>query len=164
MKIFSSDYLKHLSFQAKNNQRKRQHSNIHQTFEEPCQRLFNAIEPGSYIQPHRHISDRRDELLVALHGLMAVMIFDEQGNIIDVIQFGTEKFGSGVHLAVEIPPNVWHTVVALEQGSVLLEVKAGPFNPEKPKDLASWAPTEKSLEAEKYLQRILQHTNNRDLK
>ena len=53
MKIFSTDYLDGLTAKAQVNPRKRQHQNIHESYEDPCQRLFNAIEPGN-IRPHRH--------------------------------------------------------------------------------------------------------------
>jgi cupin fold WbuC family metalloprotein len=155
MKIFSAEYLHDLSSQAKSNPRQRQHCNIHESYQAACQRLFNAIEPGSYIRPHRHSSDPRDELLVAVRGLMALVTFDGQGQITNVIRFGTEKFGGNVTCAVEVPPSVWHTVVALEPGSVLLEIKAGPFDPGQPKDLAGWAPREDDPAAKRYCENIL---------
>ena len=62
MKVFSSQYLDDLTSAAENNPRKRQHRNIHQDYSEYCQRLFNAIEPDSYIRPHRHASDPKETL------------------------------------------------------------------------------------------------------
>ena len=75
MKIFNSEYLDALSGQAKENPRQRQHRNIHQSYKDASQRLFNAIEPGSYIRPHKHAADPRDELLIAVRGLMALVTF-----------------------------------------------------------------------------------------
>lgn len=34
----------------------------------------------------------------------------------------------------------WYTIVALDPGCVLLDVKTGPFDPDQPKELAPWAP------------------------
>lgn len=155
MKIFTNDYLNALTTEAKYNSRLRQHRNIHQDYQEPCQRLFNAIEPGSYIRPHRHASDPRDELLVAVRGLMAVVTFDDQGEITNIIRLGTEKFGAGLCSTVEVPSSEWHTVIALESGAVLLEIKSGPFDPHQPKDLASWAPVEGSSAVGNYFQTLL---------
>ena len=56
--------------------------------------------------------------------------------------------------AVELEPDTWHTVVALESGCILLEVKAGPFDPSQPKDIASWAPEEGTPQARAYLQKL----------
>jgi cupin fold WbuC family metalloprotein len=154
MKLFTNDYLNALTSQAQAHTRLRQHQNIHQDYQEPCQRLFNAIEPGSYIRPHRHLSDPRDELLIAIHGLLAVVAFDDGGKITSAVRLGSEKFGTDICRIVEIPPSIWHTVIALRTGSVLLEIKAGPFDPERPKDLAGWAPEENSIEAAAFLQTI----------
>lgn len=81
MKVFSADYLNKLTAQAQDNLRKRQHCNIHESYADPCQRLFNAIEPDSYIPPHRHATDPKDELLIAVRGSMAMVTFDEQGMV-----------------------------------------------------------------------------------
>lgn len=151
MKVFSADYLKELTAQAQGNPRKRQHRNIHESYRDPCQRLFNAIEPNSYIRPHRHATDPRDELLIAVRGSMALVTFDEQGMVTKVVRFGADRNGEGLAVGAEVPANTWHTVIALEPGCVLLEVKAGPFDPNQPKDLAPWAPDEGAPAALAYL-------------
>jgi len=155
METFTGLFLRNLSNRAVENPRKRQHLNIHQNYQEACQRLFNAIEPGSYIRPHRHASEPRDELLIAIRGSMALITFDEQGSVTEILRFGSEKFGSDLAVGAEVASRTWHTVVALEPGCVLLEVKAGPFDPNKPKDLASWAPEEGSTAALSYLQQLM---------
>lgn len=155
MKVFGVDCLNKLTAQAHVNSRKRQHRNIHASYEEPCQRLFNAIEPGSYIRPHRHATNPRDELLVALRGLMALLTFDGQGKVTGVVRFGSDRRCEDIAFGVEVPANTWHTAIALEPGCVLLEVKAGPFDPNKPKDLAPWAPNEGSPAALPYLKKLI---------
>lgn len=152
MKIFSAVQLNELVTKAEVSPRLRQHQNIHASFDEPCQRLFNAIEPDSYIRPHRHASAPRDELLLAVRGLMALVTFDDAGNVREVCRFGTEKYGLDVAVGVEVSPQTWHTVLALVPGAVLLEVKAGPFDPCQPKDLAEWAPIEGDLAHAAYLE------------
>ena len=154
MKIFDADYLNGLTTQALHNPRRRQHRNIHLSYADACQRLFNAIEPDSYIRPHRHASDPREELLVAVRGSMALLTFDDHGAITRVLRFGTERHGLDLAAGAEVPASTWHTVLALEPGSVLLEVKAGPFDPNQPKDLATWAPEEGTEDARLYLQQL----------
>jgi cupin fold WbuC family metalloprotein len=156
MKIFSAMQLSELVVQAEGAPRLRQHQNIHEGFGEPCQRLFNAIEPGSYIQPHRHLSVSRDELLIAIRGLMALVTFDDDGQMQRVVHFGSEKYGPELAVGVEVDPETWHTVVALNPGSILLEVKAGPFDPAQPKNLANWAPSENSPDADVYMHQLNQ--------
>lgn len=155
MKVFNVNYLNELTVQAQGNHRKRQHRNLHESYDAPCQRLFNAIEPGSYIRPHRHATDPRDELLIAVRGLMALVTFDGQGMATEVIYFGAHRNGEDFAAGVELPAGTWHTVIALEIGCVLLEVKAGPFDPRQPKDLASWAPEEGSPAAFAYLNQLI---------
>lgn len=154
MKIFGSDYLNELSAKALGNPRKRQHRNIHLTYQDTCQRLFNAIEPGSYIRPHRHSTDPRDEMLIAVRGSMALVTFDDFGGVNEVIRFGSNKQGEDWAIGAEVAASTWHTVIALEPSSVLLEVKAGPFDPDQPKDLAFWAPEEGSKESSEYLRKL----------
>lgn len=151
MKVFSADYLNGLTAKAQANPRKRQHRNIHESYADPCQRLFNAIEPGSYIRPHRHATDPKDELLVAVRGSMALVTFGEQGMVTKVVRFGAEGIGEGLAVGAEVPSSTWHTVVALTPGCILLEVKAGPFDPSRPKELAPWAPDESAVAVKDYL-------------
>ncbi len=155
MKVFSAGYLNELTAQAQCSPRKRQHRNIHDSYAHPCQRLFNAVEPGSYIRPHRHATDSRDELLIAIRGLMVLVTFDEQGMVTGVVSFGADRNSESFAVGVEVPANAWHTVIALEPGCVLLEVKAGPFDPNQPKDLAPWAPAEGSPAALAYLDKLI---------
>ena len=155
MKVFSADFLNNLTAQAQGSPRKRQHRNIHESYQDPCQRLFNAIEPGSYIRPHRHASDPRDELLIAVRGSMALVTFDEQGMVTEAVRFGERRNGEDFAVCVEVPAGTWHIVIALQSGSVLLEVKAGPFDPNQPKDLAPWAPDEGSPPALAYLNKLI---------
>ena len=155
MQVFKAEMLNGLVERAKASPRLRQHKNVHTSYQEPCQRLFNAIEIGSYIRPHKHASDPRDEMLVAVRGQMALLSFDDDGDVVDVVHFGTEAFGDDLAVGVELPANTWHTVLALVPGCVLLEVKAGPFDPNQPKDLAPWAPGEGSSLAQDYLAKLL---------
>jgi len=155
MKVFSADYMNELTAQAQCSPRKRQHRNIHESYADPCQRLFNAIEPGSYIRPHRHATDPRDELLIAVRGSMALVTFDERGMVTEVVRFGADRNGDGSAVGAEVPANTWHTVIALEAGCVLLEVKAGPFDSNQPKDLAPWAPNECGPNARQYLEKLI---------
>lgn len=154
MKIFDVGYLEGLMAAAKSNPRLRQHRNLHQSYDDPCQCLFNAIDPQSYIRPHRHASDPKEERLFAVRGLMALLTFDGFGKVVDIVRFGSEKYGDDLAVGVSIPPHIWHTVIALENKSILCEVKAGPFDPSQPKDLAAWAPGESTDRANDFLSHL----------
>ncbi len=146
---FSSSYLDSLTAQAIASPRRRQHRNVHADYAEQVQRLFNAIEPESYIRPHQHGLAPRSEMMIAIRGRMALIMFDDVGEITTFHHFAANQAGTAV--GVEVPAGCWHTVVALEPGSILLEVKAGPFDPSTPKEMAPWAPEEGTAAAWSYL-------------
>jgi cupin fold WbuC family metalloprotein len=153
MKDFSSEYLRELISQAESSRRRRQHRNIHLSYDDPCQRLFNAICVDSYIRPHRHRVDPKHETMVAVRGSFALILFDDAGVPGRVVRFAAGCSGVPAVLGagVELDPHEWHTVLAGEEGSVLLELKAGPFLPDAPKELAPWAPPEESNDAPGYM-------------
>ena len=68
MFILDNKMLDGLCQKAEHSPRRRQHLNIHCSYQESCQRLFNAIQPKSYIPPQRHSVANKQELLVAVRG------------------------------------------------------------------------------------------------
>jgi cupin fold WbuC family metalloprotein len=152
-------FLDDLKDKAKQSPRKRQHFNLHKDYDQLLQRFLNAVEPGSYIRPHNHISAGKTELFIVLNGRFLVIIFNEDGSILDhqVLKPFESPF------AVEIPPEAYHTVLSLETGSVALEIKDGPFDPSAAKDFAAWAPEEYTPEAEQYLNELVFRTTGGQL-
>jgi len=163
VKIFSPKLIDSLILKADKSPRLRMHQNIHQSYSEPCQRLFNAIGEGSYIRPHRHLLDPKIETLIAIKGKFALIEFDDIGNILSIIRFGTEKYYQDqvISVGVEISSTIWHTVIAEMSDSVLLEIKPGPFIEYSAKEFASWAPQEGSVEANHYLLHLKSEINRR---
>jgi cupin fold WbuC family metalloprotein len=154
LKVFSAEYLDSLVEEATQSPRARQHRNIHERFDDPCQRFLNAISPDSYIRPHRHSLDPKAETLIAVRGQFALVTFDDAGAIMNSVRFGTEKADAVLPVGADLPPGTWHTIIALVAGAILLELKAGPFNPNAAKEPAPWAPEEGTSEGNAYLQRL----------
>ena len=150
---FSPAFLDLLSQQAEQVTRQRQHINIHNNYSDPCQRLFNAIGINSYIRPHRHSIDPKDECLIAVRGRMALLVFNDIGQVDQVVKFGTQDNDAkqAIGVGVNLSGGVWHTVIAEMPGSILFEVKSGPFNPEQAKEWPAWAPAENTQDAVEYL-------------
>ena len=153
---FSETYLNSLTQAAYESPRRRQSRTIHITTDDPCQRLFNAIEMDSYVRPHRHKNDPKVETLFAIRGRFLLVTFNEQGEIEEVIPFHSEKYQSSNEsgVGVEIQVGVWHTIIATMPQSILLEVKAGPFNLELSKEPAPWSPAEETDEGQAYLAQL----------
>ena len=150
LKIIDENLLAELSQQAALNPRLRQNYNLHETLDDPCQRVINAVVPGSYIRPHRHLLTPKPELFVAISGKVALLIFSNTGDMDKAYILGT---ASPVR-AVDVPVGVWHTAISLEKGAVFLEVKPGPYVPVSASDFAPWAPEPETPEAVVYLQKL----------
>ena len=156
MKVFSSQYFEDLVNEASQSHRLRAHANVHGSYADQCQKLFNAIQVDSYIRPHRHSLDPKDECLVAIKGLFGFIMFTEQGLIESVILFGSEKYSEKLSIpsGLELTSGVWHTVVSLAENSILFEVKKGPFEPTLAKEFAPWAPKEGDKNVNLYLKQL----------
>lgn len=128
--------LAELSQQAQHNIRKRMNHNLHPELADPIQRLAIAMEPETYVRPHRH--EQTWELLTALRGRFLVLTFDESGVVLDRCVLGEEVS------VVETAQGVWHAVLSLDAGGVIFEVKQGPYAPFQAQDLAPWSPAAES--------------------
>lgn len=142
--------LSDVALEAAASPRRRKNRNFHPTDDHPGHRLLNAMEPDSYIPPHRHLDPTKDETMVCLKGRLGLVIFDEAGALTERIVAAP---GSDV-LGFDIPHGVFHSVVALESGTVFLEAKAGPYRPLTAEERAPWAPLEGEPEAPSYLERL----------
>ncbi len=138
MKVIDQKAFDDASQNALRSPRRRSNWNLHEKLDDPVQRLFNAIEPGTYIRPHRHGDPATWELFLLVRGSAVLLTFDDSGRV-------TERFSlaaGGRQTGVEIPPRTWHTMVSLEPGTIFFEVKQGPYVPPQPENIASWAPAE----------------------
>ncbi len=127
--------------------RQRRNLNFHPADTCPSNRLLNAIEPESYVPPHRHLDPTKDETLFVLRGAIGVLLFDEQGRVTErrVLRAGGDTVG------IDIMHGTIHSLVALEPGTIAFEAKAGPFADRTPAELPGFAPAEGSAEAPAYL-------------
>jgi cupin fold WbuC family metalloprotein len=142
--------LEALSRVAADTPRRRQHLNLHSDYADPCQRLFNAVEPGSYIRPHRHADPPKPEFFLAVCGRFVLLLFDDAGTVTRAVHLAPD----GPYVAVDVPAGTWHTIVALEPGSVFFEAKPGPYVALSDKDFPSWAPAEQSAQSLLYLEML----------
>ena len=130
--IINNIVLNNLSDQAKANPRLRQSLDLRNSDADKSQRMLNAIEPGSEMPIHRH--KYTSETVVCLRGRLVEEFYDELERICtDRI----ELTPGGSNFLVNVPAGQWHTVRALESGSVLLECKDGKYEPLGPEDVLS---------------------------
>ena len=156
-KIVSPELLNELSQKAASIPRMRLNHNFHDDLADPINRMLNALEPGTYLQPHKHENPDKREVFIVLRGSLVVVFFDDIGNPTEFVLLDTQKG----NYAIEIPVGSWHTLIALETGSVVYEVKDGPYFPMTDKNFAIWAPKEGTSECDKYLRNLTDQYYNR---
>ena len=147
MHIIDRKLLDRLSTQAGENPRLRKNWNIHESDDFCCHRLLNAIEPGSYIRPHRHLDPTKNETFMIVGGRLGVILFDEAGLVAKKILLAAD----GDTLAVDIPHGIFHTAVSLATGTIFFEAKAGPYLPLADGEKAVWAPEDGTPDVAPYL-------------
>lgn len=121
-----------LTAEAKASPRLRMNLDLRNSAEDQSQRMLNAIEPGSPLPIHRH--RRSSETVVCLRGRLIWEFYDELERICTE---RVELSPNGPVVALNIPIGQWHTVKALESGSVILEMKDGAYEPTGPEDILS---------------------------
>ena len=113
-----------LTAKAKESPRLRMNLDLRDSAEDTSQRMLNAIEPGSPLPIHRH--QNTSETVVCLRGRLVEEFYD------DLERICTERIElspGGPIVALNIPAGQWHTVQALESGTVILEMKNGKYEP-----------------------------------
>ena len=113
-----------LTAKAKVSPRLRMNLDLRDSAEDTSQRMLNAIEPGSPLPIHRH--QNTSETVICLRGRLVEEFYD------DLERICTERIElspGGPIVALNIPAGQWHTVQALESGTVILEMKNGKYEP-----------------------------------
>ena len=116
--------LDELTEKAKESPRFRMNMDLRDSEEDTSQRMLNAIEPGSPLLIHRH--QKTSETVVCLRGRLVEEFYN------DLERICTERIElspNGPVVALNIPAGQWHTVSALESGTVILEMKNGAYEP-----------------------------------
>ena len=116
--------LDNLTEQAKASPRLRMNLDLRNSAEDQSHRMLNAIEPGSPLPIHRH--QKSSETVVCLRGRLVEEYYDELERICTERH---ELSPNGPVVALNIPAGQWHTVQALESGTVILEMKNGKYEP-----------------------------------
>ena len=150
MQKITKELLQTLSAKAEASERKRVIHSFHVEPADTIQRMLNIMQPETYSRPHKHLKPVKREAFILLTGEVAVVEFDEKGELTERIILSHDAGNYGA----EITPGVWHALVCLEKDSVLYEVKDGPYVEADDKVFAPWSPEEYSREASGYLEEL----------
>ena len=126
--IINQGILDELTEKAKASPRLWMNLDLRNSSKDSSQRMLNAIEPGTVVPIHRHTET--SETVVCLRGRLVEEYFDDD-NLIESIELSSR----GPVMALNVPIGQWHTVRALETGTVILECKDGPYEPQDPEDV-----------------------------
>lgn len=121
--LLTTKILDETSARAKGSPRLRMNWNLHESFEDSVQRMFNALEPGTEVPIARHPESA--ESLIILRGRLRVLIYNDEKVVIEDVVIDPKTENIGYH----IPKGVWHQVQSLEEGTILFETREGPYAP-----------------------------------
>ena len=128
--VITQAILDKLTAEAKASPRLRMNLDLRNSDSDSSQRMLNAIEPGSPLPIHRH--RKTSETVVCLRGKLVWEFYDElERRCTESIELSP----NGQVVALNVPAGQWHTVKALESGSVILEMKDGAYTPLGPEDV-----------------------------
>ena len=129
MKIINKDLLDEITRQAKESPRLRMNYNLHDSLDAKTQKLLNALEPGTILPIHRHPNTNETYLL--LRGKLNVILYNDKKEVLETMHLDPANGNYGL----DIPAGQWHSVEVLESGTVILEVKDGPYIRFQPEDI-----------------------------
>jgi cupin fold WbuC family metalloprotein len=121
MKLIDNMLMDSVTGKAKESSRMRKNYNFHGSLEDKCHRFLNALELGTEVPIHHHVT--KDETFILLRGKVRVNIYNDQGEVTESVIL----CHADGNIGVDIPKDTWHNVECLEAGSVIFEVKEGPF-------------------------------------
>ena len=131
--IIDNILLDNLTAQAKESPRLRMNMDLRNSAADSSQRMLNAIEPGSVVPIHRH--RKTSETVVVLRGRVVEEYYDDAGVLVESFVLGDCHVADAprndvpMAYALNIPAGQWHTLRALENGTVILEMKDGAYEP-----------------------------------
>ncbi|MDD4969998.1 MAG: WbuC family cupin fold metalloprotein [Paludibacter sp.] len=121
MEIIDEELLDSITIQAIESPRLRMNYNFHESSDSKSQRLLNAMEPGTALPIHRHLNT--PETYIVLRGSLNVLLYSENKEIVSCTEVNPKKSVFGAN----IPAGQWHTIEVIEPGTVIFEVKDGPY-------------------------------------
>jgi len=129
--LINEQLLNEVTEKAKSSDRLRMNYNLHESLDSKAQRLLNALEPSTILPIHRHA--KTAETYIVLRGAIRVQFYNKCKKLISTFEINPKINEYGIH----IPKGQWHTLEVLESGTVIFEVKDGPYSPLKEEDILS---------------------------
>jgi cupin fold WbuC family metalloprotein len=143
---FGSREVDFLKERALENLRGRARICAHKEPTDTLHEMLIGIRSDSYIRPHRH--ENKVESFHLVDGTADIVVFADDGNISDVINFGPDK---SFYYRLALPK--YHTLLVSSPVLVMHEITNGPFDPTQ-SDWASFSPSEGDPAAKDYIEQL----------
>ena len=147
--VFSQAHVDFLKSNMHNSKTGRIRICAHKSPEDMIHEMLIIIDGKSYIRPHKHIG--KPESFHVIEGAIDVVLFDEEGNTVDVIKLCSRGSGNGIFYRLSKPQ--FHAVLVNSDHAIIIETTQGPFNKEDT-IFAPWSPDEDHIEVSKYIERL----------
>ena len=118
------DLFEKVAAQAEQSPRLRMHFDLRDSADEKGQRMMNVLLPGTNVGIHRHLNT--SEVTVCIYGSVIEHFYDEQGRETETVVLTAGGDTPGVW----IPAGTYHSLEATDSISVIVEAKAGKYDPE----------------------------------
>ena len=118
-----AEQISFLKQQAMSSNRKRARICTHRSDDDALHEMLIAISGDSYIHPHKHTS--KVESFHVIEGLVQVVVFDDIGRIVDVVELGDVSTGKNFYY--RLSDSLFHTLLIHSEFLVVHEVTNGPF-------------------------------------
>lgn len=138
------DDIQNIKEESSNTELKRARICTHRDTIDKLHEMFIVLSNGTYIRPHKHLNEA--ESMHIIEGVVDIILFDEKGNITEVIKMGDYSSGKIFYYRIDKP--IYHAQIIHSDYLIVHEVTTGPFNKEETM-YASWSPDDKDKNAVK---------------
>ena len=151
-----SEKIKKLVDEAKKSSRKRARLCVHNDNDSNLHEMFIAKLKNTYVRPHKN--HNKCKSFQVLDGIIDLVIFDNFGNITDVINLGNYEQKNSFFY--RLTNTCFHSLIIRSNYAIFKETITGPFN-NRDTIYAQWAPVENDeMEVKIYMDKMLYGIKN----
>lgn len=137
----SAEDIQKMKGRAFNNRRKRIRLCTHGATDDPLHEMLIVHQRGCYVRPHKH--EGKSESLHVVEGTAEMVLFHDDGAIMDVLSLGA--YGSGKIFYNRLSDPVFHSLLITSDCMVFHETTNGPFDRNHTL-FAPWSPEETDIQ------------------
>ena len=132
----------------------------HKDPQDKLHEMFIVHTKSAYVRPHKHIN--KSESVHVIEGAVDIIVFDEAGEILDVIKMGDYASGRAFYYRME--KDFYHTFIIKSDFLIFHETVNGPFS-KNDTFFPAWAPLEEEVEKRsEYIHRLRDRIKNFGIK